>query len=238
VRKGHIKLDGKSFTVGLFDYSNNGLYDDDDDVVLASAGANGLLRYADAQGGTYALNDVFPLGDHKYKIRRVDRYGTWMEIEPAVESLTSYFTERFDSLMTSGARSVKLKPEFWENKFVSREGDSVSLRSMKGAYLLLNFWEDGCQPCLDEMPVLVEARKAYPDSVIRFVSFVKIGSKEKVEKILKESGMTWAQIPLTDDVQKIFRVRGYPSNILISPNGEECVSQYGVKPFFFKKYVK
>ncbi len=111
-------------------------------------------------------------------ICRLDKYGTWIEIEPTIADSTTFFQDFFDSLITSGARIVKISPSFWDHKFLSLEGDTISISSMKGTYLLLNFGGEWCRPCIEEIPDLVRARKAYPETLIRFVGFIKMGDEE------------------------------------------------------------
>jgi hypothetical protein len=49
--------------------------------------------------------------------------------------------------------------------------------------------------------------------------------------------MTWPQVFLTDDVEKAFKIRTYPTNILILPNGRECLIGHQVTDTFFKMLV-
>ena len=51
-------------------------------------------------------------------------------------------------------------PEF-ELALMDRPGERVSLASMKGRPVLVNFWSVTCGPCMDEMPDLVAAHERY-----------------------------------------------------------------------------
>src|SRR3546814_3272408 len=57
-----------------------------------------------------------------------------------------------DGPMTSIAPSIN---------FFTREGKTLSLASLKGRWVLINFWASWCAPCIDELPNLVRAQDEY-----------------------------------------------------------------------------
>src|SRR3546814_13593126 len=57
-----------------------------------------------------------------------------------------------DGPMTSIAPSIN---------FVTLEGKTLSLASLKGRWVLINFWASWCAPCIDELPNLVRAQDEY-----------------------------------------------------------------------------
>jgi len=237
VRRGSIVVNKTKYSIGLFDFSNNGLFNDDDDVLLIDNGENGALRFLD-KDRVFKLNDIFTLGNQNFKIDRIDPYGKWVEVEKTLDENTFYYKQYNDSLTISSVQKVKLKQEFWNNKFISLDGDSISLNSFKGKYVLLNFWGEWCKPCIEEIPSLVGAMKEYPETRIQFISFIKLQNEEKAKMVIKEHGINWPQIKLTDKIEKKYMIRSYPTNILILPSGEECVILHQVNELFFKQYLK
>lgn len=45
--------------------------------------------------------------------------------------------------------------------FVTLDGKTLSLASLKGHWVLINFWASWCAPCIDELPNLVHAQDEY-----------------------------------------------------------------------------
>lgn len=237
VRRGSIVVNKIKYSIGLFDFSNNGLFNDDDDVLLIDNGESGALRFLD-KDRVFKLNDIFTLGNQNFKIDRQDPYGRWIEVKNTLDENTYYYKQYVDSLTISTTQIVKLKQEFWKNRFVSLTGDSISLSSFKGKYIFLNFWGEWCTPCLEEIPSLVGAMNEYSESRIQFIGFIKLQDEEKAKTAIYENGITWPQIELTDTIEEKFMIRSYPTNILILPNGEECLILHQVNDLFFKQYVK
>lgn len=50
------------------------------------------------------------------------------------------------------------------------DGSTVTLASLKGRVVLLNFWATWCPPCVEEMPELVAIAKAYEAQGVVFVA--------------------------------------------------------------------
>ena len=237
LRRGSLLLEGKSYSIGLFDWSNNGLYSDSDDVVIVDVRGKGILSIID-QTQVFKLNDVFLLAGRNFKIHDLDKYGTWVELEETSQPSTSYLIQEQDSVRASGAQKTEISPAIWDVAGTTFDGSLVSLSSIRGKFLLLNFWGEWCKPCVEEIPALVRARQKFPTAQIEFISFVKVGNIDKAKKLIADMRITWPQILLGDEVAEKLGIRGFPTNILIFPNGRECLITGAVSGSFFDMYVR
>ncbi len=107
-------------------------------------------------------------------------------------------------------------PEF---ELTGLSGSPVKLSDYRGKVVLLNFWATWCIPCQQEMPLLQDRASRYPDKL------VILGVNDDEPASLVEDFTTGLKItfPILLDpgakVQATYRVRGYPTSIIIDGSG-------------------
>jgi thiol-disulfide isomerase/thioredoxin len=239
LRRGAFNVGTRSIAIGLFDLSNNGLFTDKEDLLLVDVYGTGNLSYND-KTGVFAVNDVFTIAGQNYKVSKFDEYGTWMDLEAVGKESTFYFLSAPDSLPSSNKFGYPfiVEPAMWQIEAKTIEGASVSLSSFQGEYLLLNFWGEWCKPCLEEIPVLIKHSQSTYQRKIQLVSFLKTKHPETAKEIIKDKGMHWPQLLMTRDVEKRFKIFGYPTNILVSPDGKTCIRDFSVDDKYFGENLR
>ena len=101
------------------------------------------------------------------------------------------------------------------------EGRTHRLAEFKGKYILLDFWTQGCGPCIASLPEIKEISEAYSDSLV-VVSISLDPEKLWKDYVTKEklSGYQWNELAeLESGLAMCYQVNGYPSYVLIAPDG-------------------
>lgn len=132
----------------------------------------------------------------------------------------------------------KVDPAFWRMKVKTIANDSLQMDSLRGKYVLLNFWGEWCQKCQEEIPFLVRQEKKYARGGLKIVGFLKSQNPAKAKKLLKESGADWTQVELNPQVEEMFHIRKFPTNLLISPSGEIVMEGFSNHYQDFKKRLE
>jgi thiol-disulfide isomerase/thioredoxin len=110
------------------------------------------------------------------------------------------------------------------------DGKDVSLSQFKGKVVLVNFWATWCEPCRDEIPLLIQFQRKYGPRgfTILGLSVDEEGKKVVQPYVDKErfdvngtpTAMNYPIFISTDAVvDKFGGLIGYPTSILISRDG-------------------
>lgn len=102
------------------------------------------------------------------------------------------------------------------------DGSSFALASLRGKYVLLDFWGSWCKWCIKGIPALKELYNKYSRK-FEIVSIACNDSDEAWRDALEKYGMPWTQVfnQETDGkaVNALYGVRAYPTFVLIDPKG-------------------
>ena len=111
------------------------------------------------------------------------------------------------------------------------DGKRVSLASLRGRPVILNFWASWCNPCRHEFPQLRETLQKHRADKLAVVgiSFEDIDSDAR--QFAKQQHATW---PLAVDVNgaaaKAYDVRYVPTTYFITPDGVVADQVFGQLP--------
>lgn len=100
------------------------------------------------------------------------------------------------------------------------DGRAVSLDSLKGKVVVLNFWFIGCAYCRAQQPKLNEFKARFGgDTNVVFLA-MSIDPAVELKKYLAKERFDYIQVADAESLISPFRSVGYPKNIVISKTGE------------------
>lgn len=103
------------------------------------------------------------------------------------------------------------------------EGKIVPLSSMKGQYVLVDFWAKWCGPCRQENPNVVRAFQKYKDKGFTVYGVSLDRSREDWLQAIEQDNLTWTHVSdlkyWQSEAAKTYNITGIPFSLLLDPNG-------------------
>lgn len=103
------------------------------------------------------------------------------------------------------------------------EGNVVTLSSMKGKYVLVDFWAKWCGPCRHENPNVVRAYQKYKDKGFTVFGVSLDRNRADWLQAIKEDNLTWTHVSdlkyWQSEAAKTYNITAIPFSLLLDPNG-------------------
>lgn len=161
----------------------------------------------------------------------------YAEFSKEAHSHKAVFKELFESLkakygqtlimkeveakMTNPIEVGKIAPEIVG---VGPDGKSIKLSSLRGKYVLIDFWASWCRPCRGENPNVVEAYNKYKAKKFDVFSVSLDADSAGWVNAIAADGLIWKNHVCSFKrwncpIAKSYRVNSIPFSVLIDPKG-------------------
>jgi len=109
------------------------------------------------------------------------------------------------------------------------KGKKYKLSELNGKVVVLNFWFVECKPCIMEMPELNELVEEFKGKEVVFLA-IAVNDQKQLKKFLKTTDFNYKVISSGQSVSDSYRIKGFPTNIIIDQNGLIQYASTGIGP--------
>ncbi len=186
---------------------------------------NYLLQFIDADttkiANFTALQRLDPKGDFEYfkKVRN--------GLKPKMQG--SFFFNQLDNSIAQVENDRKLSGASLIGQTApdiilpNLSGESISLSSLRGKYVLIDFWASWCKPCRMENPNVVKLYNQYKEDNFEIYGVSLDKDRAKWQEAVAQDNLEWIHV---SDLQfwnsagaKLYNVRSIPFTALVDPDG-------------------
>jgi thiol-disulfide isomerase/thioredoxin len=206
------------FTSGIYDFSKKSTF-----LISASFkwGLDSLKSMLSRGSNKYVPGDIAILGNEKF---------VFEGLTPLGDSIVLRSISGKSDLL--GVKVGFVAPNFEKRDILSKR--QLLLNSMRGKYVLLDFWGTWCAPCMQIMGGIERLHKNSDPKLISMIGICYDDNPSKVEAFIKKKGIDWNQIfdaRSKSELSKLFGITAYPSFILIDPHGKIIFRDEGINGF-------
>jgi peroxiredoxin len=104
------------------------------------------------------------------------------------------------------------------------EGGIFKLSSLRGDYVLIDFWAEWCKPCRMENPNVLRAYNRFKDQGFKILGVSLDRSRDKWLKGIAEDGLPWNHVSdlnyFNSEAARAYNVSAIPFSVLLDPEGK------------------
>jgi len=206
---GQIELGAVTYKIAVIDENSDGVFDDlDHEQLLIDVDQDGELLTSSDSHERYWLDAPFNIDGAVYAATSVSSDGS----EIVIEKSDAWVNTKVPLTIGFTAPDFSVK---------DADGNELSLSSLQGKIVLLDFWASWCAPCRDELPNVEQVAKGYADRDVVVIGIDLDRNEGAFTGAVSFFGLTYQQVfdGADGDISSLYRVSGIPMSYLIDRDG-------------------
>ena len=129
--------------------------------------------------------------------------------------------------------AADLAPDF---ELPALQGNTLKLSSLRGKYVVLDFWGSWCVWCIRGIPAMKEAYAKHKDKM-EILGVDCRDTEERWKAAVEQNELPWLQVRCDDEalqtIGQLYHIQGFPTKVVIDPEGKLVKVVVGEDPQFY-----
>ena len=132
------------------------------------------------------------------------------------------------------AQTVKEGVQAPDFSAMKTDGTVFTLSSLQGKYVVVDFWGSWCPWCIKGFPDMKAAYARHKDK-LEIVGIACRDTEAKWKAATAQYELPWISVlnPAANDLVKVYEVQGFPTKIVLDPQGKIIKIILGEDPAFY-----
>lgn len=197
---------------------------------MQTAAREYIAAHADEEASVILLAD---LEDQEAGLTLLTERVRTGRMAPYIQSVE----KRIQAIKERKAAAEKIQPGLPAPDFTldDLDGKALSLSSLRGKYVVIDFWGSWCGWCIKGFPEMKKAYAKHKDKV-EFLGVDCNDTEQKWRDAVAKHELPWLHVrndKREPDVTKLYAIEGYPSKCIIDPDGKIVKMVVGEDPEFY-----
>ncbi len=134
----------------------------------------------------------------------------------------SEYTQQFVA-QVEDLRKLAIGMEAPDIALPNPEGDTIRLSSLRGKYVMIDFWAAWCKPCRVENPNVVKLYQKYKDKGFEIYGVSLDRTKQAWVDAIDEDNLGWKHVSdlqyFNSEAAMLYNINAIPATVLLDKNG-------------------
>lgn len=180
-----------------------------------------VVAHPDSDGSVYLMRHLSGVINFKKCLSALTEHAKSGIMKQLYDYIMAGVAEQ-DKYLAKTAEAITIGNEAMDFQALDINGNPLSLSSMRGKYVLLDFWGSWCGACIKSFAHLKEFYEQHRDH-LEILGIACHDTAEKWKAAVKRHELPWLHVlddEKSNDISVLYGIQAFPTYVLIAPDGK------------------